>query len=82
METPEAAEHLDEILDVPGIDEVHIGLNDLHLGYKMDFMFQLVADGTVERLCRKLRERGIFYGLRRRWQSSQRGYAACGIHNR
>jgi len=63
VETPEAAEHLDEILDVPGIDEVHIGLNDLHLGYKMDFMFQLVADGTVERLCRKLRERGIFYGF-------------------
>ena len=24
VETPEAAEHLDEILDVPGIDEVHI----------------------------------------------------------
>ncbi len=63
VETPEAVEHIDEIIAVPGIDEVHIGLNDLHLGYKMDFMFQLVADGTVEKLCRKFREKGIFYGF-------------------
>lgn len=62
-ETPEAVENIDEILELSGIDEIHIGLNDLHLGYGMDFMFQLVADGTVERLCKKFREKGIFYGF-------------------
>ena len=63
LETPEAVEVLDEILRLPGIDEIHIGLNDLSLGYGLPFMFQLLADGTVERLCLKLRETGIPYGF-------------------
>ncbi len=63
VETPEAAERIDEILALEGIDEVHIGLNDLSLGYGMKFMFQLLADGTVERLCLKCREKGIPYGF-------------------
>lgn len=62
-ETPEAVDCIDDILALSGIDEIHIGLNDLHLGYKMTFMFQLVADGTAERLCRKFREKGIAYGF-------------------
>ncbi len=63
LETPEAAERVDEILAVPGIDEIHIGLNDLSLGYGRRFMFELLADGTVERLCRKFCEKGIPYGF-------------------
>lgn len=62
-ETPEAAEHIEEILSVPGIDEVHIGINDLHLGYHRHFMFELVADGTVEKLCAAFRRHGLFYGF-------------------
>lgn len=62
-ETPAAAENIDEILRIPGIDEMHVGINDLHLGYHRNFMFELVADGTVERLCRKCREKGIPYGF-------------------
>ncbi len=34
LETRESVENLEEILSVKGIDEVHIGLNDLHLAYK------------------------------------------------
>ncbi len=63
LETPEAVAAIDEILAVPGIDEIHIGLNDLSLGYGMPFMFELLADGTVERLCLKFREAGIPYGF-------------------
>ncbi len=63
FETPEAVEHIDEILAVPGIDEVHVGINDLHLGYHLNFMFELVANGTVETLCRKFAEKGISYGF-------------------
>lgn len=55
VETPEAVEKLDEILSVGGIDEVHIGLNDLHLGYHKKFMFELLADGTTERLMERIR---------------------------
>ena len=63
VETPEAVENLDEILEVEGIDEIHIGLNDLHLGYGMTFMFQLVADGTVEKICEKIKKKNISYGF-------------------
>ena len=63
LETPEAVAAIDEILRLPGIDEIHIGLNDLSLGYGMKFMFQLLADGTVERLCLKFREAGLPYGF-------------------
>ncbi len=63
FETPEAVEHIDEILSVPGIDEAHIGINDLHLGYGKRFMFELLADGTVERICHKFAEYGLPYGF-------------------
>lgn len=63
LETPEAAENVDDILAVDGIDYVHIGLNDLHLGYGMKFMFELLADGTVEGLCNKINKKGIPYGF-------------------
>lgn len=63
VETPQAVENLDRILSVGGIDEIHIGLNDLHLGYHMKFMFELLADGTVDRLCDKIRRAGISFGF-------------------
>lgn len=63
VETNEAIEHLDEILDVPGIDEVHIGLNDLHLCRGQKFMFELICDGTVQQICDKVRAKGIKYGF-------------------
>lgn len=63
VETPEAAENLDKILEIGGVDEVHIGLNDLHLAYGMKFMFELLADGTVERLCEKMKKTGVSYGF-------------------
>lgn len=63
LETAEAEARIDEILKIPGIDEIHIGLNDLHLAHGMKFMFQLLADGTVEKLCRKIAAKGIPYGF-------------------
>lgn len=63
LETAEAAANIDSILEVPGIDEVHIGLNDLHLAYHMDFMFELICDDTVARICKKIKAKGIKYGF-------------------
>lgn len=63
LETPEAVENIDAILSIDGIDYIHIGLNDLHLGYNMKFMFELLADGTVEKLCNKIKAAGIPYGF-------------------
>lgn len=63
VETAEAVENIEEILKIKGIDEVHIGLNDLHLAYKQRFMFELLCDGTVEKLCRKFKKANIKYGF-------------------
>ena len=62
FETPEAVEQLEDILALP-VDEYHIGLNDLHLGYGKRFMFQLLADGTAERICRSFAKTGRPYGF-------------------
>lgn len=63
VETAEAVENIDAILDVPGIDEIHIGLNDLHLAYRMDFMFELLCGDIIRKLCEKIRAKGIKYGF-------------------
>ena len=63
LETKQAAEIIDDILEIKGIDEIYIGLNDLHLCYGMSFMFELLADGTVERLARKIKAKGISFGF-------------------
>ena len=63
LETPQAVVNVDDILDLKGIDYIHIGLNDLHLGFKMKFMFELLADGTVEKLCNKFKKHNVTYGF-------------------
>ena len=63
LETKEAVECIDEVFTMGGFDEIHIGLNDLHLSYGLTFMFELLANGTVEALCDKFRKAGIPYGF-------------------
>ncbi len=63
IETPEAAEVIDEILKLDGVDEIFVGLNDLSLGYGKVFMFEVLADGTVECICRKCEDAKIPYGF-------------------
>ncbi len=63
FETTEAVKYADEILSLEGIDFVHIGINDLSLGYGKKFMFELLIDGTVEKLCEKFKSKGIPYGF-------------------
>ena len=46
-----------------GIDEIYIGLNDLHLSMKRNFMFELLADGTVDNIVKKISAKGIPYGF-------------------
>lgn len=63
LETKEADNCIDDVLKMGGFDEIHIGLNDLHLSFGLTFMFELLVDGTVERLCQKFRDAGIPYGF-------------------
>ncbi|WP_347862264.1 aldolase/citrate lyase family protein [Salimicrobium sp. PL1-032A] len=63
LETAEAVEVIDDILAIDGIDFIHIGLNDLHLSYGKTFMFELLIDGTVERIADRIKAAGIPYGF-------------------
>lgn len=63
LETKEAMDILDDVLQLEGVDEMHIGLNDLHLSMHKQFMFELLADGTVEKICSTIKKSGIPYGF-------------------
>ena len=63
LETAEAANLVDEVASLDGVDEVHIGLNDLSISYHSKFMFEMLSNGTVERLCRHLKQFDKPYGF-------------------
>lgn len=63
LETKEADAALEETLKIDALDEIHIGLNDLHLSYGRQFLFELLADGTVDRIVGLLRGSGKRYGF-------------------
>lgn len=63
LETKEASEIIYDIVNLDGIDEIHIGINDLSLGYGMPFMFQLLSDGLIEKLSLVIKQAGIPFGF-------------------
>ncbi|QWT54156.1 aldolase/citrate lyase family protein [Eubacterium sp. MSJ-33] len=63
LETKEAEACLEAVLQYGRFDEIHIGLNDLHLSYGYSFMFELLANGIVESICKKIEAFGIPYGF-------------------
>ena len=64
LETREAVKGIDEILSVNGIDEVHIGLNDLSHSYEQPFLFAPFNHGIVDYVVQKIKEHGIKnYGI-------------------
>ncbi|CAM3399282.1 HpcH/HpaI aldolase/citrate lyase domain-containing protein [Streptococcus pluranimalium] len=63
VETREAVDCLDDILNLKEIGYVHIGLNDLSLSYKKKFMFELLCDGTVKKITQKISKSKIPYGF-------------------
>lgn len=63
VETRGAAVDIARVARVRGLSEVFIGLNDLHLSLGLRFMFQLLTNGTVERLAAQIRETGVPFGF-------------------
>lgn len=62
-ETKEAVAFMPDVLTLSGIDYIHIGLNDLHLSYGQSFLFEPLADGTIEAVVRQIQAAGIPYGF-------------------
>lgn len=63
VETPEAAKDLAAIAKVPGLSEVHIGLNDLSMALGMDFLFEPLASGMIDQMASVLRDAGLPFGF-------------------
>lgn len=63
LESKKAVSCLDEILKVRGIDQIHIGLNDLSLDLGKKFMFEILAEGLVDDICDKIKRYQIPFGF-------------------
>lgn len=63
IETAPALARLDKILATPGVDEIFVGLNDLHISMGLTFMFELLSGGLVEYVAEKCNKAGMPYGF-------------------
>lgn len=63
LETSQALARLDDILAVPGVDEIYIGLNDLHISMNLKFMFELLSGGIIDYMAEKIKAKGIPFGF-------------------
>ncbi|MCA9015509.1 MAG: hypothetical protein KDA77_09295, partial [Planctomycetaceae bacterium] len=63
VETVGAMNQLEQIVQVPGVSQIHIGLNDLHLDLELNFMFELMSNGMVEQMASVCKLAGIPFGI-------------------
>lgn len=63
VETAQALTRIDKILDEPGVDEIFVGLNDLHISLGLTFMFEVLSGGLVEYIAQKCKQRNIPFGF-------------------
>lgn len=63
LETAGAFESLPEWIGTPGLEEVYVGLNDLHLSMGLHFMFEPLALGLVDTVARMTRAQGLRFGF-------------------
>jgi len=63
LETGAALACLDEWIATPGLAEVYLGLNDLHLSLGHRFMFEALALGLVERVGAAAKRQGLRFGF-------------------
>jgi hypothetical protein len=63
LETAAALHCVEEWAGTPGIDEIYVGLNDLHISLGCRFMFEPLADGMVERVGEVARGRHLGFGF-------------------
>ena len=63
LETAGALACLDEWIATPGLNEVYVGLNDLHLSMGHRFMFEPLAQGWVERVATAAQRQHLRFGF-------------------
>ncbi len=63
LETPQALTRMDEIVNVKGIDAVHIGLNDLSIGMGLNFLYEPLIGGLVDYMAQKIKAQKLKFGF-------------------
>jgi hypothetical protein len=63
LETGAALARIDDIAACKGITSIHIGLNDLHLELKLNFMFELLSGGIIDYACSRLKKSRVKFGF-------------------
>lgn len=63
LETAAALECLEDWIATPGLAEVYVGLNDLHLSLGHRFMFEPLALGLVDRVAQAAQRQGLRFGF-------------------
>jgi hypothetical protein len=63
LETAAALRTVEDWAGTPGLAEIYVGLNDLHLSLGCPFMFEPLADGSVERVALVARRHGLPFGF-------------------
>jgi hypothetical protein len=63
LETAGALASVEQWVATPGLAEVMVGLNDLHLSLGCRFMFEPLAQGHVDRVAAVARRQGVRFGF-------------------
>lgn len=63
IETVASAAQIGEIAALPYVDELYIGLNDLHLEMKCRFMFEPLANGMIDKMVAAIQRAGKPFGF-------------------
>ena len=63
IETAQSFVRLDDILDVDGVDELFVGLNDLHISMELNFMFEILSGGLIDYMSQKILSKNIPFGF-------------------
>ncbi|MDC2891349.1 aldolase/citrate lyase family protein [Psychrosphaera algicola] len=82
IETVASLEKISEIEALNSVDELHLGLNDLHIEMNLRFMFELFTNGVVERAVRKLRKPFGIGGVSKANEGLVKGSVVIGEHIR
>lgn len=63
IETTSAIDNLNDILKIYQFKYVHIGLNDIHIERKTNFMFEPYVDGLIHRTVKILNDNNVNFGI-------------------
>ena len=63
IETKESFSFLDKIIGLEGVNEIHIGLNDLSISYGFKFIFEPLRNGMLDKAAKLLNNAKLVWGF-------------------